>query len=114
MIKEMGEVKIVRVTNIIIENNDKILELQKILIRLMNEEKKNKKIKKRDRRIENREKESIVICQVHSSRNYILMMISPPNYTSLSSIVAIFFATCLTVMLQPSEYSIFHDRDTPI
>jgi len=46
MIKEMGEVKIVRVTNIIIENNNKILELQKMLIRLMNEKKKTRKSKK--------------------------------------------------------------------
>jgi len=27
---------------------------------------------------------------------------------------ATFLITCLTVVLQPSEYSIFHGRDTPI
>jgi len=27
---------------------------------------------------------------------------------------ATFLATCLMVVLQPSEYSIFHGRDTPI
>jgi len=47
MIKEIGEVKTVRVTNIIIENSNKILELQKMLIRLMNEEKKKQENQKR-------------------------------------------------------------------
>jgi len=75
---------------------------------------KNKKIKKGDRRIENKEEESIVICQVYSSRNYIPTVISPPNYTSPPSIMATFLTIYLTVVLQPYGYSIFHDRDTPI
>jgi len=52
--------------------------------------------------------------QVHPSRNYILVVISSPNYTSLPSIVAIILVTCLMVVLQPSGYSIFYSRDTPI
>ena len=52
--------------------------------------------------------------QVHPSKNYILTIISPPNYTSPPSIVATFLATCLMVVLQPSRYSIFHSRDTLI
>ena len=75
---------------------------------------KNKKIKKGDRRIGNREEESIVICQVHSSRNYIPTVISPPNYTSSPSTIATFLTICLTVVLQPCGYSVFHNRDTPI
>ena len=47
MIKEIGEVKTVRVTNIIIENSNKILELQKMLIRLMNKEKKKQENQRR-------------------------------------------------------------------
>ena len=47
MIKEMEEVKTVRVTNIIIENSKKILELQKMLIRLMNKEKKKQENQRR-------------------------------------------------------------------
>ena len=42
------------------------------------------------------------------------MVISSPNYTSLPSTVATFLTTCLMVVLQPSGYSIFHGRDTPI
>ena len=75
---------------------------------------KNKKIKKGGRRIGNREEESIVIYQVHSSRNYIPMVISSPNYTSPPSTMATFLTICLTVVLQPCGYSVFHDRDTPI
>jgi len=52
--------------------------------------------------------------QVHPSRNYIPVVISSPNYTSLPSTVATFFATCLMAVLQPSRYSIFYGRDTPI
>jgi len=52
MIREMEEEEAVRVMNIIIENSKKILELQ-ILIN------KEKKIKKGDRRIENRKEERI-------------------------------------------------------
>jgi len=36
------------------------------------------------------------------------------NYTSLPFIVAIFFTTCLKVVLQLSGYSVFHSGDTPI
>ena len=39
------------------------------------------------------------------------MVISSPNYTSLPSMVAIFFATHLIVVLQPSRYSIFYGID---
>ena len=52
--------------------------------------------------------------QVHPSGNYIPTMISSPNHTSLPSMVATFLATCLMVVLQLSEYSVFHSRDTPI
>jgi len=52
--------------------------------------------------------------QAHPSRNYITVVISSPNYTSLPSTVATFLATCLTAVLQPSGYSIFHGGDTPI
>ena len=43
----------------------------------------------------------IVLChmQVHPSRNYISVVISSPNYTSLPSIVATFLTTCLTAVL---------------
>ena len=52
--------------------------------------------------------------QVHSSRNYIPTVKIPPKHTSLPSIVAIFFTTCLMAVLQLSGYSIFHGGDTPI
>ena len=52
--------------------------------------------------------------QVHPSGNYIPMVISSPNYTSLPSIVATFLTTCLIVVLQPSRYSIFYGGDTSI
>ena len=39
-------------------------------------------------------------------------MISSPNYTSLSSIAAIFLATCLIVVFQLFRYSIFHGGNT--
>jgi len=55
-----------------------------------------------------------VICQVHLSGNYILMVILPPNHISLPSTVAIFLATCLVVAMQPSVYFVFHDGDTSI
>ena len=41
----------------------------------------------------------IVLCHVHPSRNYISVVISSPNYTSLPSIVATFLTTCLTAVL---------------
>jgi len=52
--------------------------------------------------------------QVHPSRNYIPTVISSPNYTSLPSMAAIFLTTHLMVVLQPSEYSVFHNGDTSI
>ena len=52
--------------------------------------------------------------QFHLSRNYIPVVISFPNYTSLPSIVATFLATCLMAVLQPSRYSVFYSGDTPI
>ena len=52
--------------------------------------------------------------QVHSSRNYIPTVKSPPNHTSLPSMAATFLATHLMVVLKPSRYSIFHSRNTPI
>ena len=52
--------------------------------------------------------------QAHPSGNYIPMVISSPNYTSLPSTAATFLTTCLMVVLQPSRYSVFHGRDTPI
>ena len=52
--------------------------------------------------------------QVHSSRNYIPTVKSPPNHTSLPSMAATFLATHLMVVLQLSGYSIFHSGDTPI
>ena len=56
----------------------------------------------------------IVICQVHLFRNYIPIVILPPNHTSLPSMTATFFTTCLMAVLQPSRYSVFHDEDTSI
>ena len=52
--------------------------------------------------------------QVHPSGNYIPAVISSPNYTSPPSTVATFLTTPLMEVLQPSGYSIFHSRDTPI
>jgi len=52
--------------------------------------------------------------QVHLSETYIPMVISSPNYTSLPSTAVTFLATRLTVVLQPSGYSIFHSGNTPI
>jgi len=39
---------------------------------------------------------------------------SPLKHTSLPSTAAIFLATHLMVVLQPSGYSVFHNGDTPI
>ena len=52
--------------------------------------------------------------QAYPSRNYIPVVILSPNYTSLPSTVATFLTTCLIAVLQPSRYSVFHSRDTPI
>ena len=52
--------------------------------------------------------------QVHLSGNNISTVKLPLNHTSLSFMVAIFLATHLMAVLQPSGYSVFHNRDTPI
>jgi len=52
--------------------------------------------------------------KAHLSGNYIPVVISSPNYTSLPSTAATFLTTHLMVVLQSSEYSIFHGGDTPI
>ena len=46
--------------------------------------------------------------------NYIPAVMPPLNPTSPPSMAATFLATRLMAVLQPSGYSIFHDRDTPI
>ena len=58
----------------------------------------------------------LYIChiQVHLSGNNVPAVKPPPNYTSLPSIVATFLTTRLMAVLQPSGYSVFHSRDTPI
>jgi len=58
----------------------------------------------------------LYIChmQVHLSGNNIPMVKPPPNHTSPPFTAAIFLATCLMAVLQPSGYSIFHRGDTPI
>jgi len=60
----------------------------------------------------------LVVCdchmQVHLSRNNILAVKPPPNHTSLPSTAATFLTTRLMAVLQPSGYSVFHGRDTPI
>jgi len=52
--------------------------------------------------------------QVHLFGNNVPAVKLPPNHTSLSSTAATFLTTCLMAVLQPSGYSIFHGRDTPI
>jgi len=52
--------------------------------------------------------------QVYPSRNNVPAVKPPPNHTSLSFMVATFLATCLMAVLQPSGYSVFYGRDTPI
>ena len=52
--------------------------------------------------------------QVYLSGNYIPAVESPPKHTSLPFMVATFLATCLMAVLQPSGYSIFHSRVTPV
>jgi len=47
-------------------------------------------------------------------QNYIPVVESPPNHTSLPSMAATFLTTHLMAVLQPSGYSVFHGRDTPI
>ena len=50
--------------------------------------------------------------QVHLSRNYISIVISPSNYTSPPSTAATFLVTHLMMVSQPSGYSVFHSGDT--
>ena len=52
--------------------------------------------------------------QVYPSGNNVPAVKTPPNHTSLPSTAAIFFATRLMAVLQPSRYSVFHGGDTPI
>ena len=52
--------------------------------------------------------------QVHSSRNYILMVKTPPKHTSPPFMIATFLVTCLIAVLQPSGYLVFYGGDTPI
>ena len=52
--------------------------------------------------------------QAYPSGNYIPAVISSPNYMSLPSTAAIFLATHLMVVLQPSRYSIFYGGNTLI
>ena len=52
--------------------------------------------------------------QVYLFRNNIPMVKSSPKHTSLPSTAATFLAMHLIAVLQPSRYSIFHSRDTPI
>ena len=46
--------------------------------------------------------------------NYIPAVMPPPNHTSPPSTAATFLATRLMAVLQPSGYSVFHGRNTPI
>ena len=52
--------------------------------------------------------------QAQLSGNYISIVISFLNYTSLPFTVATFLTTYLMAVLQLSRYSVFHSRDTPI
>ena len=59
---------------------------------------------------------TVAVChmQVHLSRNNVLIVKLPPNRTSPPSMAATFLATRLMAVLQPSGYSVFYGRDTPI
>ena len=52
--------------------------------------------------------------QVHLSGNNIPAVKPPLNHTSPPFMAATFLATHFMAVLQPSRYSVFHDRDTPI
>ena len=52
--------------------------------------------------------------QVYLSRNNVPAVKLPPDSTSPPSMVAILLTTRLRAVLQPSGYSVFHSRDTPI
>ena len=56
----------------------------------------------------------VVIYKSTCPENYIPAVVPPLNPTSLPSTAAIFLATRLMALLQPSGYSVFHDGDTPI
>ena len=47
-------------------------------------------------------------------KNYIPVVMPPPNHTSPPSTAATFLATRLMAVLQPSGYSVFYNGDTPI
>ena len=55
-----------------------------------------------------------VICKSTCPENYIPAVMPPLNPISPPSTAATFLATCLMAVLQPSGYSVFHGRDTPI
>ena len=57
---------------------------------------------------------SICHIQVHLSRNNVSVVKPPPDPTSLPFMAATLLATHLMAVLQPSGYSVFHGRDTPI
>ena len=52
--------------------------------------------------------------QVHLSGNNVPTVKLPLNHTSPPSMAATFLATRLMVVLQPSRYSVFHDRVNPV
>ena len=56
----------------------------------------------------------LVIYKSTCPGNYIPMVMPPLNPTSPPSMAATFLATRLMAVLQPSGYSVFHGRDTPI
>ena len=61
-----------------------------------------------------KEIESICHMQVHLSGNNVPAVKPPSNHTSPPSTAATFLATRFMTVLQPSRYSVFHGRDTPI
>ena len=61
--------------------------------------------------------EGLILLVIYKStcpENYISVIMPPLNHTSLPSTVATFLIIRLMAVLQPSGYSVFHDRDTPI
>ena len=58
----------------------------------------------------------LIMChiQVHLPGNNVPVVKPPLNHTSPPSTAATFLATRLMAVLQPSGYSIFYGRDTPI
>ena len=55
-----------------------------------------------------------VIYKSTRPENYIPVVMSPLKHTSPPSTAVTFLTTHLMAVLQPSEYSVFHNRDTPI